>query len=31
MHIAVSRTLGLLRIVGVEAEIKKDPILAELV
>jgi hypothetical protein len=31
MHIAVSRALNLLRIVGVETEIKKDPILAEIV
>ena len=31
MHIAVSRALSLLRIVGVEAEIRKDPILSELV
>lgn len=30
MHIAVSRALSLLRIVGVETEIKKDLILAEL-
>lgn len=31
MHIAVSRALSILRIVGVEAAIRKDPILAELV
>jgi len=31
MHIAVSRALSILRIVGVEAEIRKDVILAELV
>jgi hypothetical protein len=31
MHIAVSRALSLLRIVGVEAEIRKDSILAELI
>jgi len=31
MHIAISRALSLLRIVGVETEIKKDLILAELV
>jgi len=31
MHIAISRALSLLRIVGMETEIKKDSILAELV
>ena len=31
MHIAVSRALSLLRIVGVETEIKKDSILAKLI
>ena len=31
MHIAISRALSLLRIVGVETEIKKDPILIGLV
>lgn len=31
MHIAVSRALSFLRVVGVEAEIKKDPVLAKLV
>ena len=31
MHIAISRALSLLRIVGVETEIKKDSILSELV
>ncbi len=31
MHIAVSRALSLLRIVGVDTEMRKDPILAELI
>jgi len=31
MHIAVSRALSLLRVVGVETEIRKDSILAELI
>ena len=31
MHIAVSRALSLLRIVGVETEIRKDSVLTELV
>ena len=31
MHIAVSRALNILRIVGVEGEIRKDSILAEFV
>jgi hypothetical protein len=30
MHIATSRALNLLRIVGVEEEIRKDPILVKL-